>query len=138
MNKYQALGKLFIELKLINFTAFIKLKTKTMIKLKNTTLFIILMVVITGFAACKKDKDTTAPVITLEGYNPYTVCAGTPYFDPGATATDDKDGDLTDKINTDIQVDTSQPGTGFVYYDVTDAAGNKATAIREVIVIWCH
>ena len=109
-----------------------------MINQKNTALFIIVMVMITAFAACKKDKDTTAPVITMEGYNPYTVCAGTPYFDAGATATDNEDGDLTDKINTDIQVDTSQPGTGFVYYEVTDAAGNKATATREVIVIWCH
>ncbi len=109
-----------------------------MIKPKSTALFIIMMVIITGFAACKKDKDTTAPVITLEGYNPYTFCAGIPYVDPGATAIDDEDGDLTDKINTDIQVDTSQPGTGYVYYDVTDAAGNKAEAIREVIVIWCR
>jgi hypothetical protein len=88
--------------------------------------------------SCKKDEDTTPPVITLEGFNPYTVCAGTEYFDAGATAVDDTDGDLTDQIVTNIQVDVSQPGEGTVTYEVSDAAGNTATGVREVIVIYCR
>jgi hypothetical protein len=87
--------------------------------------------------SCKKDKDTTKPVITITGNNPVTACVGFPYDDAGATATDDKDGDITSKINVSINVDTTQPGNGTVTYEVTDAAGNKATATRDVNVIYC-
>ena len=39
--------------------------------------------------------DTTPPVITVVGANPLTLTEGDPYTDPGATASDDVDGDLT-------------------------------------------
>jgi hypothetical protein len=90
-----------------------------------------------GSPACKKDGDTTPPVNTMNGYDPYTDCVGTPYTDAGATATDDTDGDLTDQINTTIQVDVSQEGEGTVTYEVSDAAGNSTTVVRRVIVIFC-
>jgi hypothetical protein len=90
-----------------------------------------------AFTGCKDDGDTTPPEITVEGYNPYTVCVGSPYIDQGATATDNEDGDLTDQIIVSIDVDTSQESEGTVTYEVSDAAGNTATAIREVIVIFC-
>jgi hypothetical protein len=88
------------------------------------------------FTGCKKDK--TAPEITLLGFNPYTVCVGSPYNDPGATAVDDEDGDITDKINVVVNVDTSQESEGTVTYEVSDEAGNTTTAVREVIVIFCE
>jgi len=88
-------------------------------------------------SGCKKDKDTTPPEITMLGYNPYNFCVGTPYFDAGATAYDETDGDLTDKIEVRIDVDTSQESEGTVTYEVSDAAGNKATATRQVNVIFC-
>jgi hypothetical protein len=73
-------------------------------------------------------EDTTAPVITLIGDNPYTVTVGTyAYVDPGATS----DGGET------VTVDTSwnpgfNGGTWTVYYSATDAAGNTGTATRTV------
>ncbi len=85
----------------------------------------------------KKDKDTTKPEITITGSNPVTTCVGVPYVDAGATATDDKDGDITSQIKVTISVDTSQEGSGTVNYEVSDAAGNKATAVRQVIVMYC-
>lgn len=88
--------------------------------------------------SCKKDKDDTPPVITLQGFNPYTVCVGSPYIDAGATASDDQDGDLTDQIDVNVQVDTSQPGEGTVTYQVSDAAGNEAIVVRNVTVIYCR
>ena len=100
---------------------------------KTFSILTLIIVLGIGFSACKKDGDTTPPVITMDGYNPYTVCVGTPYTDAGATATDDTDGDLTDQINTTIQVDVSQPGEGTVTYEVSDAAGNTTTEVREVI-----
>jgi hypothetical protein len=86
---------------------------------------------------CKKDKDTTAPVITITGSNPATACVGFPYVDEGATATDDKDGDISSKIQVTINVDTAQVSNGTVTYKVSDAAGNQATATRVVNVIYC-
>ena len=52
----------------------------------------------------------------------------------GATATDDRDGDLTSKIETIGSVDTKKAGTYKITYVVKDSAGNTATATRTVIV----
>jgi hypothetical protein len=105
-------------------------------KWRNTFVVLTLMLGF-GLTACKKDGDTTPPVIMMDGFNPYTVCVGTPYTDAGATATDDTDGDITDQINVNIQVDVSQPGEGTVTYTVSDAAGNTTTEVRQVNVIYC-
>jgi hypothetical protein len=83
-----------------------------------------------------EDKDTTAPVITLKGSNPQLVNKGDTYQDPGYTATDDKDGDITDKVVVTGNVDTSTEGVYYLKYNVTDAAGNKADEqTREVKVM---
>lgn len=52
----------------------------------------------------------------------------------GATAKDDRDGDLTSKIETTGKVDTKKAGTYKITYTVKDSAGNVATASRTVIV----
>lgn len=52
----------------------------------------------------------------------------------GATAKDDRDGDLTSKIETTGKVDTKKAGTYKITYTVKDSAGNTATASRTVIV----
>ncbi|MCD4772792.1 MAG: DUF5011 domain-containing protein [Bacteroidales bacterium] len=96
-------------------------------------LFLISIIIL--ISACNKDK--TDPVITILGDNPETICVGQTYEDAGATALDNEDGDLTDKIETTINVDNSQPGTGHVTYSVTDNAGNTGTASRTVEVIYC-
>ena len=79
--------------------------------------------------------DTTPPVITLLGSNPVTVQVGSSYTDAGAVATDDVDGILTSSIITSNQVNTSVAGTYTVTYNVKDAAGNFADAIRIVNVV---
>ena len=52
------------------------------------------------FISCSKSKDTTVPVITLLGKNPDTLIVKTiaSYNDPGATANDAEDGNITSKI----------------------------------------
>ena len=80
-------------------------------------------------------SDDTPPVITLLGDNPYSLTVGQTYSDPGATATDDVDGDLTAAIVIDAaNVDASTVGTYAVSYTVSDAAGNDASAVRVVNV----
>jgi len=54
--------------------------------------------------------DTTPPVITLIGNPEITVETGSIYSDPGATATDDVDGDITAHIVVAGSVNTAVPG----------------------------
>ncbi|WP_275705821.1 immunoglobulin-like domain-containing protein [Marinobacter iranensis] len=78
--------------------------------------------------------DTTAPVIQLTGGN-RTVTVGDTWIDPGYTATDDTDGDLTDQVAVSGVVDTSTPGSYPITYTVSDAAGNESVATRIVTVL---
>ena len=58
------------------------------------------------------------------------------WVDPGATAIDAEDGDLTDEIVRDAsQLDTATPGVYRVTYSVTDSAGCETRAVRYVRVI---
>ena len=77
--------------------------------------------------------DNVKPVITLNGGN-VSIEKGKKYIDKGATATDDRDGDLTSEIVTKSDVNTDAVGTYSVIYKVSDAAGNKARKIRTVKV----
>jgi hypothetical protein len=71
--------------------------------------------------------DTTPPVITLNGDASTSLAVGQSFIDPGATATDNVDGDITSHIivGGDV-VDTSAAGTYTITYNVSDAAGNNA------------
>lgn len=94
-----------------------------------------LLLTISLFISCNKDKNP--PVITVVGINPANHCIGIDYVDQGATAQDEEDGDITDKINTSNNVDTDQIGTYTVVYTVEDKAGNSTTVTRTVNVIFC-
>ena len=80
--------------------------------------------------------DSTPPVITVLGANPVALECGGAYADAGATATDNKDGNITARIVVENNVDTPKVGTYQVIYRVTDAAGNAATATRTVKVVY--
>ncbi|MBC8571191.1 immunoglobulin-like domain-containing protein [Zongyangia hominis] len=79
-------------------------------------------------------KDITVPALSLRGEESMAIEVGGAFQDPGATATDNCDGDLTDKVRCTGEVDTSAPGDYTLEYEVTDAAGNTATAERRVKV----
>src|SRR5699024_12043787 len=55
-------------------------------------------------------EDTVAPEITLNGDNPMELEVGETYDEPGATAEDDVDGDVSDAIEVTGDVDTSTVG----------------------------
>ena len=78
--------------------------------------------------------DTTPPVITLVGSNPITVGQGSTYVDPGATANDNVDGNITNSIviNTSA-VNTAVPGNYTVTFNVSDVAGNAATQVTRTV-----
>ncbi len=84
------------------------------------------------------EHDKVKPVITLLGANPMNLLlhVDTTYIEPGATATDNVDGDITDKIVITGKVNTNVEGSYNFKYTVSDTAGNKATATRRVNVIY--
>jgi hypothetical protein len=79
--------------------------------------------------------DTVPPVVTLNGAAAIQITVGDTFTDPGATATDDVDGDLTTHIIVSGTVDTITAGLYSITYSATDAAGNTGSAGRIVTVI---
>lgn len=78
--------------------------------------------------------DTTAPEIKIDGET-ISITVGTEYQESGVTATDNYDGDLTDKIEATNNIDINTIGEYEVNYKVTDSSGNEKTATRKVLVI---
>ena len=80
--------------------------------------------------------DTTPPVITLKGDNPLKLDTTQLYLEPGATANDNIDGNITSKISITPALNGQlQAGSHTVTYSVKDKAGNEANIIRKVIVV---
>jgi len=78
--------------------------------------------------------DTTAPVIALTGDNPITIEVGGSFTDPGATATDNYDQNIS--VTTTGSVDINTVGTYTITYSAEDSSGNTApTATRTVNVV---
>ncbi len=82
----------------------------------------------------KCEGDNKAPTIKLKGTSTITLNLNEPYVEPGATATDDVDGDLTSKIEITGTVDVTKAGTYTITYTVKDSNGNEAKANRKVII----
>ena len=78
--------------------------------------------------------DDVPPIITLKGSSHIYLKLNETYKENGATAKDEKDGDVSDKIVTEGNVDTSKEGEYTIYYKVADLKGNEATAERKVTV----
>jgi hypothetical protein len=90
-------------------------------------------------------SDMTVPVITLlpveegnpgEGdLDPVTITKGEEYIEPGATAEDNIDGNITNDIVITGTVNTNVPNTYLVVYKVQDSMGNIGTKTRTIIVV---
>lgn len=81
-------------------------------------------------------KDGTAPEIFLEGRDTIKLENGAKWNDPGFTANDDRDGDITSKVSVDSSSITGSNRTNVlckVTYHVKDNAGNPANAYRYVL-----
>ncbi|MGJ8672096.1 immunoglobulin-like domain-containing protein [Rubritalea sp.] len=87
--------------------------------------------------ANETSSDLTAPVITLVG-GAANFKKGTPYYEPGFAAIDNKDGDLSDQVVVEWvgeEYDSQQLGNYQLSYQVIDAAGNiSEESFRSVIV----
>ena len=81
-----------------------------------------------------KSSESSKPEIRLNGEATINLKVGDSYTDPGATASDSKDGDLTSKISKTGEVDTSKAGTYTITYKVKNSSGKEASVTRTVIV----
>ncbi len=75
------------------------------------------------------------PVITLIGPSLITLEMGTPYTDQGATAMDDIQGNITNKIITSNNMNPNQTGTYFYRYSVSDNDGNSSVEVVRTVII---
>lgn len=96
----------------------------------------------TLFVACNKEDetptpttpaDTTAPVITMLGASKDTVVLNSTYSDPGFTANDNVDGNITANVVVSGALNMNQVGDYTRKYNVSDAAGNAAVEVTRKI-----
>ena len=80
----------------------------------------------------KEDKEV--PELVLKGETEMTVYLGNSYQEPGYTAMDNCDGDITNKVEVSGNVNTTTKGTYTMTYKVKDNEGNEITKTRNVIV----
>ena len=80
-----------------------------------------------------KNNDSE-PVITLNGESHITLNVGDTYSEQGATAKDDKDGDISSKISISGSVNTSKAGKYTITYSVKNSNGKTVTKTRTITV----
>ncbi len=79
--------------------------------------------------------DKVAPVITLNGNENVYISTGTAFEDPGCTAFDEIDGDISSKVQVSSDLDIKKAGVYHISYVATDAAGNAVRERRTVNVV---
>lgn len=93
-------------------------------------------------ASCKKPstveqlkKDSSAPAITINGPAELTIPFGIESPDPGATAIDETDGDISASVvSTWSKLNVGKISVNMVEYTATDKSGNTSSASRIVTV----
>lgn len=86
--------------------------------------------------APKCDLPNQKPVITLLGDSSVTLTVGNAFTDPGATASDAEDGDLTSNIvKGGDTVDASKIGTYVITYNVTDSKGLVGLEVKRTVAV---
>ena len=80
------------------------------------------------------EQPSVITVIFLNGDKNVYINAGSSYDEPGYSAIDAIDGDLTDKVNVSSNVNTSKRGTYTIIYSVVNSAGVTTSETRTIIV----
>ncbi|QJR79594.1 DUF5011 domain-containing protein [Alteromonas pelagimontana] len=79
--------------------------------------------------------DVTPPVISLNGPESVTLRVGETYTPPPATALDERDGDVTERITINNPVDMEQAGTYTVTFNATDLSDNAAEPVTQTVIV---
>ena len=78
--------------------------------------------------------DPVAPELNLLGGDTLHIMAGEAYQEPGWTALDNQDGDVSDRVTVTGEIDRYLAGSYTLTYTVTDTMGNTAEVNRTVVV----
>ncbi len=102
-------------------------------------LFALFLVVLLGSCHKNESTDKTKPFIVVLGSNPVYTELDSTYTDAGAKAYDIQENgdtlDISDRLQVTDNVNIHKRDIYKVYYNVSDAAGNKADEkFRTVIV----
>jgi len=81
------------------------------------------------------DEDNTPPVLTLSGALVDTIDVFTSWTEPGYTALDLLDGDISGNVSVNSTLDTATVGMYTVTYTVSDDANNTVTETRTIYVV---
>lgn len=73
------------------------------------------------------------PVISLLGGDDVELMIGSVWVDPGYTATDDEDGDVTANVVVSGAVDSSAVGDYTLSYSVVDSGASAADVVQRVV-----
>ena len=79
--------------------------------------------------------DYDDPSISLNGDHGINIKLGEEFIDPGFTAFDEVDGDITSNVTVEGSVDTTVAGLYEITYSVRDAAGNRTKVTRNIYVV---
>ncbi len=79
-----------------------------------------------------KVVDEEKPVITLKGDSKISLTVGDEYKEPGYLATDNYDGDITDKVIVTNNINKDKKGEYEVLYKVSDSSDNSYEIKRQV------
>ena len=79
--------------------------------------------------------DTEGPVISLKGELTVQLEAGGSYKEPGASASDLIDGDLSTAVKISGEVDTGKIGVYEVNYQASDSRGNSSQTVVRMVTV---
>ena len=71
--------------------------------------------------------DTILPILEVDSEDNVSIYVGDEYKEPNVKATDNYDGDITDKIEKNGSVDNTKVGTYEIEYKVSDSSGNETS-----------
>jgi VCBS repeat-containing protein len=96
--------------------------------------YIFLTAILLSFNGCTgaSEENADKPTITLKGDRDITLGAGERFIEPGFSAYDREDGDITDRVSASSKLSEQNSGQYVITYTVTDSDGNQATATRII------
>ncbi len=80
-------------------------------------------------------KDTQPPSLALNGAATMTLGCSAAFVDPGATAIDACQGDVSSRVTVAGSVNSAQVGSYVLTYNAADSAGNAATPVTRTVTV---
>lgn len=84
---------------------------------------------------CKKD-DNIKPLLSITGKDTVKIELNSKYTEPGFTATDDTDGDISSKVVVKSNLNIDKVGYYELYYSVADESGNISESPKRIVYVY--